>query len=55
MVLMNLRMFSCSVNCDFRQIILSMGTFGELLSHVCLVAFIMECFCTSIYLTRICI
>jgi hypothetical protein len=55
MLLMNLRMFSCSVICDFRQIILSMGTFGKLLSYVYLVAFIMEGFCTFIYLTRICI
>jgi hypothetical protein len=48
-------MFSCSLICDFGQIILSMGTFGKLLSYVCLVAFIMEGFCTSICLTRICI
>jgi hypothetical protein len=55
MFLMNLRMFSCSVICDLRQIILSMGTFGKLISYVRLVAFIMEGFCTSIHLTRICI
>jgi hypothetical protein len=42
--LMDLRLFSCSVICDFRQIILSMGTFGKLLSYVHLVAFIMEGF-----------
>jgi hypothetical protein len=55
MFLVNFRMFYCSVICDFRQIILSMGTFGMLISYVLLVAFIMEGFCTSIHLTRICI